>query len=72
MRKKEEILEKHCNLAKIKREQFVGIMNAMDEYAKEYFAHNGLKTQASDCTCCGDSTGFATNPDCILHGKNRK
>lgn len=25
----------------------------------------------SDCTCTGDQYGWAVNPNCIFHGKNR-
>lgn len=27
---------------------------------------------ASDCTCTGDQYGWATNPNCIIHGDKRK
>lgn len=48
------------------------IIMAMEEYAQEYYNYHKIELKDSDCTCCGDQYGMATNPECILHGKNRK
>lgn len=31
-----------------------------------------MTLKENDCSCWGDSTGFMTNSDCILHGINRE